>query len=61
MINAYQFVLDDAGLNANECLFIDDSIQNIDPAKQVGMNAYHLKEGEDMIDLFEDGKLKPIW
>jgi putative hydrolase of the HAD superfamily len=38
----YHFVLNDAGIIANETLFIDDSIVNIEGAKEAGLGVHHL-------------------
>ncbi len=38
----YKFVLEDAKINAEETLFIDDSINNIEGAKEAGLQVYHL-------------------
>jgi len=57
-VAAYQYVLDHSGLIGSESLFVDDSEQNIAPARQAGMKAYHLKEGEEIMDLFENNLLK---
>lgn len=50
--SAFSFVLKDSNLNANETLFIDDSIQNIDAAKQMGFHTAHLNSDTDLADLF---------
>lgn len=42
----FNFVLKENNLLANETLFIDDSIQHINGAKQVGLETYHLLNGE---------------
>jgi HAD superfamily hydrolase (TIGR01509 family) len=44
--DAFQYVLDQEGLNPEEVIFIDDSIQHVEGAKQVGIHAYHLESGE---------------
>ena len=41
----YHFVLNDAGLKAEETLFIDDSINNIEGAKLAGLQVHHLSDG----------------
>lgn len=41
----YHFVLNDAGLKAEETLFIDDSINNIEGAKLAGLQIHHLLPG----------------
>jgi glucose-1-phosphatase len=48
---AYEAVLNDAGLKPNETLFIDDLQMNIEGAKKVGLLAYHL-DNESITNLF---------
>ena len=50
--SAFSYVLKDSNLIANETLFIDDSIQNIDAAKQMGFQTVHLNSDIDLTDLF---------
>jgi putative hydrolase of the HAD superfamily len=49
---AYEFVLKDAGLNANETLFIDDLAINIEGAEKTGIRTYHL-DNENIANLFQ--------
>ena len=51
---AFQLILDENNLNADEVLFIDDSRQHIEGAKNLGINTYHLKDGEEVTTLFPD-------
>ena len=51
---AFQLIIEENNLNSDEVLFIDDSPQHIEGAKKLGINCYHLKEGEDVISLFPD-------
>jgi len=44
----FNCVLNENNLLADETLFIDDSIQHINGAKQVGLKTYHLLNGEDI-------------
>ena len=37
----YRLLLERNGLNASDCLFIDDSLKNVAGAQAVGMQAYH--------------------
>ncbi len=53
----FQFVLDKHRLLPEETLFIDDSIQHIEGAKTLGIQAYHLKDNEDITQLFDGNKL----
>jgi HAD superfamily hydrolase (TIGR01509 family) len=47
----YQFVLADAGIVASETLFIDDSINNVEAAIELGFKTHHLKSGERIENL----------
>ena len=49
--STYQFVLQDAGIRAEETLFIDDSIVNIEGAKQAGLEVHHLLSGQKIEDV----------
>ncbi len=40
---SYEWVLNDAGLKADETLFIDDTLVNIEGAAQAGLHTIHLK------------------
>jgi len=42
---AFEYVLNENNLKPKETLFIDDSIQNIEGAKRVGMRTIHLEKG----------------
>ncbi len=47
----YHFVLQDAGLTASETLFIDDSVNNIEAAKETGILTHLLLPTEKIEDL----------
>lgn len=49
--STYQFVLNDGGMKAEETLFIDDSINNIEGAKEAGLQVYHLLAGHKIEDI----------
>lgn len=51
-IESFQFVLNDAGLNPQETLFIDDSDKNIEGAKIAGLNTIWLEPNMELEDLF---------
>jgi len=51
---AFQLILDENNLNADKVLFIDDSPQHIEGAKNLGIKTYHLKDGEEVSTLFPD-------
>lgn len=50
----FRHVLVEQGFDPTETLFIDDSLQHIEPARKVGLNTYHLQveKGETILDLF---------
>jgi putative hydrolase of the HAD superfamily len=52
--NAFQLILKENNLKANEVLFIDDSPQHIEGARKLGINAHHLTDEEDVTQLFPD-------
>ena len=49
----FEFVLAEQQLIPEETLFIDDSIQHINSAKNSGILTYHLTNNEDITDLFD--------
>jgi FMN phosphatase YigB (HAD superfamily) len=52
--NIFEFVLKENNLNANECLFVDDTKDNTDIAKQLGFHIWNIDETkDDIINLFE--------
>ena len=51
---AFQLILKENNLKANEVIFIDDSPQHIEEAKKLGMKTHHLKDGEEITTLFAD-------
>ena len=48
----FELVLKENNLKKDETLFIDDSIQHIEGAKKVGLNAILLEKGKTILDLF---------
>ena len=51
---SFQKILEENNLNPTEVFFIDDSPQHIEGAKKLGIQTYHLKENEELINLFSD-------
>jgi putative hydrolase of the HAD superfamily len=45
-------VIEDAGLKPEETLFIDDFIENIETAQQLGFQTIHLKAPLTLADVF---------
>ncbi len=49
----FQYVLEKENLIAEECLFIDDTLENTEAAAKLGLKTWHLEPTrEDVIDLF---------
>lgn len=48
-VSCFEFVLHDAGLIADETLFIDDTLENIDSAKSLGIRTLYLTGGHEVI------------
>lgn len=49
----FEFVIRDGNLDPKETLFIDDSIQHVETAANVGLLTYHLKPPKEINGLFE--------
>lgn len=55
---AFQFVLNNHNLTPKKTLFIDDKLENINAAKELGLKVWHLQVGqEDVMDLFQKNML----
>ena len=54
----FELILDHEGLLPEETLFIDDTEKNINNAKSLGINTYHISREELVRNLFENGVLK---
>ena len=50
-VSAYQYVLDHVNIKPEDTCFIDDSIQNVQGAKDAGMKSILLKKDEKIEDL----------
>lgn len=50
-VEAYQYVLDEQGLKAEETLFIDDTLPNVESAQKAGLQTIHLKPEMSLLDL----------
>lgn len=47
-LRIYELLLERYHLNANECLFIDDSLNNINACKEVGIDGIHLPDNSKL-------------
>ncbi len=54
----FELILDHESLLPEETLFIDDTEKNINIAKSLGINTYHISREELVRNLFENGVLK---
>jgi len=54
----YSFVLEKEGLNAAECLFIDDSLLNTEAAGRSGIHTINITEAHDVTYYFENGIIR---
>jgi putative hydrolase of the HAD superfamily len=56
----FEFVLEQNGLEASETLFIDDSIQHIKGANEVGIHTFFMDASKNysLLDVFDGGQLK---
>jgi putative hydrolase of the HAD superfamily len=50
--DTFEYVLDEAGINANETLFIEDSIQHIESANNVGIQTRLWESNKPLSGLF---------
>lgn len=51
--DVFEFVLNNNHLNAEECLFIDDNLDNINSATSLKIKTWHINnKTEDIVDLF---------
>jgi len=50
-LEAWEHVIKDAGIRAEETLFLDDSIQNIKASQELGFQAIHIHERTSLLDL----------
>ncbi len=48
----YQQVLDESGLKAGETLFLDDNLDNVGAAQQLGIQTVHISESVTILDYF---------
>ena len=46
----YEICIDRIGIHPCECLFVDDSPDNVEGAKKIGMNAIHFKSYDQFVE-----------
>ena len=57
-VETFEWVLQDAGIKANETLFVEDSIQHIEGAKLAGLHCCHLSSNKALTASFLDKALQ---
>ncbi len=57
----FELAINENKLIPAETLFIDDSLPNLHSPSKLGINVFHLKQGKDVSEIFENGKLKSNW
>lgn len=55
-IEIYHAVLEEQGLNAEETLFIDDNLENIQGAELLNIKTFHLKSPTELITFFNGAR-----
>lgn len=50
-LEAWEYVIKDAGIKPQETLFLDDSIQNIKASQELGFQAIHIHERTNLMNL----------
>lgn len=51
---AFLKIIEENDLIPSETLFIDDSFQHVEGARKAGLNGYHLRHPERLVDMFGD-------
>ena len=55
----FDFVLENNNLKPEQCFFVDDTKENTDTAKSLGINVWNIDEtNEDVINLFNQNHLR---
>lgn len=57
-VRFFETIIKENKLNPDETLFIDDTPSNLPPAESLGIHTLFLKPGLELIDFFNNGKLK---
>ncbi len=52
-LEIYGHVLEDNKIQAQETLFLDDNLGNLNAAKQLGINTYHVQKPDLILELFD--------
>lgn len=52
-LDFYEFILDKYKINANELLFLDDNIENVNGAKKLGIQTIKVEKNSNLISKVE--------
>lgn len=58
---SYQLVMNASGITPSSCIFVDDSLINIEGAKQVGIPSIHLTSPNRLVDIFGNEESELIY
>ena len=50
-LESFQYILKEQGLDPAETLFIDDTLKNIEAAKKIGLQTFHLVSPMTVLEL----------
>jgi putative hydrolase of the HAD superfamily len=53
-LEIFEYIINKENINPDKTVFIDDSIQHIEAAVQLGIQTYHLGKNEDILNLFDE-------
>ena len=53
-VEAFEFILRDAGIKPEETLFIDDTVRHVEGAKKCGLHIPLLAKDEEIVDYVKD-------
>ena len=59
-IETFRWIINDAGINASETVFIEDTKQHIDGAQAAGLHTLHIKTNKDLSRPFLDKALSEL-
>lgn len=52
----YNLVIDENNLHANETLFLDDNLSNLEGASRIGIQTFHVSHPDKIFSLFHESK-----
>jgi HAD superfamily hydrolase (TIGR01509 family) len=52
-VSTFEWVINELGIDPEETIFIDDSAQHVNGAKQAGLHVYHHTDG-DIVEVFDE-------